>query len=118
MTANGDNTPFKTARRSPNRLARAVLFSEEIRAVRKKKPEGRTQADRMADPKREWIILHCLDAWRDANGKPGQHKVPLEGYDRPMSYAEAWAALEKIETERPNEDFSIRRVAEVFPLRR
>ena len=116
MTANGD----KHHTRPPvvSALTRAVLFSARLRTVGKKKPQERTQAERMADPTREWIVMHCLDAWHDANGNPGQHKVPLKGYDRPMSYAEAWAALEKIEAERPNEDFSIRRVAKVLPLRR
>ena len=78
----------------------------------------RTHDEALADPQREWIVLHCLDAWHDANGAPGQHKVPLEGYDTPMSYAEAWDALKRIEAERPDEDFSIRRLAEVFPFPR
>ena len=79
-------------------------------------PDARSHEEALADLAREWIVLHCLDAWRDANGNPGQHKVPLVGYDKPMTYAAAWEALQQIEAERPDEDFSIRRLAEVFPF--
>jgi hypothetical protein len=79
--------------------------------------KNRTHQDALEDPSREWIVMHCLDAFRDASGQPGQHKVPLAGYDQPMSYREAWEALAKIEAERPTEDFSIRRLADVLPLK-
>jgi hypothetical protein len=76
----------------------------------------RTHAEALADPTPEWIVMHCLDAFRDASGQPGEHKVPLAGYERPMSYREAWDALRRIEAGRPGEDFSIRRVAGVLPF--
>jgi hypothetical protein len=82
--------------------------------MRKDRARQRTHGEALADPAPEWIVMHCLDAFRDASGQPGQHKVPLEGYDQPMSYREAWEALQQIETEHPGEDFSIRRVAEVL----
>ncbi len=67
--------------------------------------------------KKEWIILQCLNAFRDAQGNPGQHKVPVPGYDTPMTREEARNALSKIEKLRPDDDFSARRIAEVkhFP---
>lgn len=63
--------------------------------------------------KKEWIVMHCLDAYRDANGQPGAHKIPLEGYDTPMTKAEALAALKQVVQGRPNQDFSIRKIAAV-----
>jgi hypothetical protein len=66
----------------------------------------------------KWIVMHVLDAFRDANGKPGEHKIPLKGYDTPMTKEEALKALEEVEKARPNEDFSIRQIGEVFPMKR
>ena len=66
----------------------------------------------MAD---KWVLMQCLDAFKDAQGNPGVHKVPVPGYD-PMSKAEARQALAAIEAERPDEDFSIRKLAEVVNL--
>ncbi len=46
--------------------------------------------------------MHCLDAYRDVHGNPGEHKVPLDGYDEPMSKDDAlkrlavqWLEIEK-----------------------
>ena len=66
--------------------------------------------------KKEWVVMHCLDAFKDAHGNTGQHKVILEGYDTPMTKEDALEALNSIEAQRPNEDFSIRRIAEVVNL--
>ena len=33
--------------------------------------------------KKEWVVMHCLDAFKDAHGNAGQHKVILEGYGHP-----------------------------------
>lgn len=68
--------------------------------------------------KPEWIVVHCLDAFRDASGQPGEHKVPVPGYDTPMTKSNALKALRRIEADRPGEDFSIRRVADVLPFER
>ena len=56
--------------------------------------------------------MHCLDAYKDADGNPGDHKVPLEGYSSPMTKSEALKALNEVETSRPNEDFSILRISD------
>lgn len=69
-------------------------------------------------PQKEWIVVHCVDAYRDAAGNPGQHKVPVPGLDTPMSRDEALQALRRIEAERPGHDFSIRRIATVVSLRK
>ncbi|MGB7297700.1 MAG: hypothetical protein WBD34_00105 [Burkholderiaceae bacterium] len=60
---------------------------------------------------REWIVMHCLDAYKDAFGNPGEHKVPLAGYDTPMTKADALKALALVERARPGEDFSVRRLS-------
>lgn len=61
--------------------------------------------------KREWSVMRCLNAYRDVHGNPGQHKVPLDGYDHPMTKDEALKRLAEVEQARPDEDFSIRRLA-------
>jgi len=70
-----------------------------------------------SDKAQLYIILHILDAYRDASGQPGVHKVPLEGYDRPMDYETARRALTEISQARPDEDFSMRSVAPVLTLK-
>jgi hypothetical protein len=72
----------------------------------------------MAKGSGKWIVMHCLDAFRDANGNPGEHKIPLEGYDIPMTKTQALKALAEVEKARPNEDFSIRQIGEVLPMKR
>ena len=67
---------------------------------------------------KEWIVMQCIDAYRDAQGDPGEHKQPVPGLDTPMTRSEALQALEDIEQRRPGEDFSIRRVAPVVPIDR
>lgn len=62
--------------------------------------------------------MHCLNAFTDAKGNPGQHKIPLSGYDTPMTKAVALEALAEVEAARPNEDFSIRRLGDLLPLGR
>lgn len=66
------------------------------------------------DTAQKYIILHIRDAFRDAHGKPGRTAEPLQGYDTPMSYDEARTALRIIADQRPDEDFSIRAVADVL----
>ena len=36
---------------------------------------------------KEWIVMHCLEAFRASDGGEGQHKVPLEGFDTPNESA-------------------------------
>jgi hypothetical protein len=64
-----------------------------------------------------WIVIHCLDAFRDAHGNPGEHKIPLKGYDTPMTKKEALKALKNVVKAHPNEDFSIRQVGENFAVK-
>ena len=71
----------------------------------------------MTDDPKKWIVMHCLDAFKDAHGNQGEHKIPLEGYDIPMTKAEALKALAEVENIRPNEDFSIRRLSDVLPFK-
>jgi hypothetical protein len=71
----------------------------------------------MSNGSGKWIVMHCLDAWRDANGNPGEYKIPLAGYDTPMTKAQALKALSDVEKARPNEDFSIRQIAKVHSLK-
>lgn len=73
----------------------------------------------MTDTAKQWIVMQCFDAFKDAHGDPGQHKEPVPGYDTPMTKAEALKVLEDIEQQRPDEDFLIRRIAPVvdFPCR-
>ena len=66
--------------------------------------------------RKEWIVMRCIDAYRDADGNPGQQKEPVPGLDTPMTKEEALTALREIEALRPGEDFSIRRIAAVLPL--
>ena len=66
--------------------------------------------------KKEWILMQCFDAFRDAQGNAGQHKEPVTGFDAPMTKQAALNALLEIEGQRPNEDFSIRRIAPVIQL--
>jgi len=54
--------------------------------------------------------MHCLNAFRDADGSEGEHKVPLTGYDESMTKEEALKVLDEVERARPNQDFSIRRI--------
>jgi len=61
--------------------------------------------------------MHCLNAYKDAQGKPGEHKMPLEGYDTPMTKSDALKALQRVEASRPKEDFSIRRLSDVLPFK-
>jgi len=61
--------------------------------------------------------MHCLNAFKDAQGNVGEHKIPLEGYDTPMTKSDALKALQKVEASRPDEDFSIRRLADVSPFK-
>lgn len=68
------------------------------------------------DAEKQWIVMHCLDAFKDANGQAGEHKIPLEDYDTPMTKATALEALAKIEQARPHEDFSIRRLGDLLPF--
>lgn len=68
--------------------------------------------------KKEWVVMHCLDAFKDAHGNAGEHKVILEGYDTPMSKPDALDALKSVERLRPHEDFSIRRIASVHDIER
>ncbi len=56
--------------------------------------------------------MRCLDAFHDASGGAGEHKIPLDGYDTPMT-----KALAEVEKNRPDEDFSIRKIADVFPIK-
>ena len=70
------------------------------------------------DDTQGWIVMHCLNAYKDEHGNDGEHKVPVEGYDTPMTKIDALSALQEIETTRPNEDFSIRRVPKVAPFQR
>lgn len=44
----------------------------------------------------KYIVMHCLNAFRDAHGNPGEHKIPLAGYDTPMTKVEALKALKKV----------------------
>jgi len=66
--------------------------------------------------KKQWIVMQCHDAWHDAQGNPGEHKIPLEGYDIPMTKIDALQALKEAEANRPDEDFSIRKIADVHQL--
>lgn len=61
--------------------------------------------------------MQWFDAFRDENGNPGEHKIPVSGYDTPMTKSEALEALRLIEADRPGVDFSIRRIAGIvhFP---
>jgi len=70
----------------------------------------------MNEEPKQWIVMHCLNAFKDAHGKAGEHKIPLEGYDTPMTKTEALKALNDVEKTRPNEDFSIRRLSDVLPF--
>ena len=67
--------------------------------------------------RKEWIVMRCIDAYHDSAGHPGQHKEPVPGLDAPMTREEALIALREIEALRPGEDFSIRRIARVLPLK-
>jgi len=60
--------------------------------------------------KKEWIVMHCINAFRDADGNKGEHKVPVAGYDLSMTKEEALNALHEIEQAQPKKDFSIRRI--------
>jgi hypothetical protein len=64
----------------------------------------------------QYIVMHVLDVWHDADGSPGEHKIPLQGYDTPMSKAKALQALRKVVRQNPREDFCIRQIAKVLPL--
>lgn len=64
--------------------------------------------------KSQYIVMQCLDAFKDAHGNPGQHKEPVAGFDMPMNKTDALAALKSIEAQRPGEDFSLRRIAPVI----
>ena len=66
--------------------------------------------------KKEWIILQCFDAYHSKDGKPGSWKEPVPGYDVPMTREKALAALREIEQKKPDEDFSMRKVASVTKL--
>ncbi len=68
----------------------------------------------MTEEKKEWIVMHCLNAFKDASGQAGEHKIPLKGYDTPMTKAAALKALAEVENTRPNEDFSIRRLGDLL----
>jgi hypothetical protein len=65
---------------------------------------------------KEWIVKQCFDAFRDAQGNPGQHKEPVPSFDTPMTKEEALKALQDIEAQRPQKDFSIRRITRVVQL--
>ena len=65
---------------------------------------------------KEWIVMQCFDAFRDANGNPGQQKEPVPGFDTPMTKEDALKALRGIEAQRPQEEFSIRRIEPVVQL--
>jgi len=60
--------------------------------------------------KKEWVVMQCLDAFQDAQGNKGEHKIPVPGYDTPMTKEEALQALEIVEQKNPGLDFSIRRM--------
>ncbi len=60
--------------------------------------------------------MQCFDAFKDAQGNPGQHKEPVPGFDVPMTKIDALKALHDMEAQRPNEEFSIRRIAPVIEL--
>lgn len=66
----------------------------------------------------EWIVVQCFDAYRNPDGTPGQDKRPVAGFDTPMSKADALDALRRLERERSEEDFSIRRLGDVVNLER
>ena len=61
--------------------------------------------------------MQCLNAFRDEYGNPGEHKVPVPGLDVPMEREEAREALRKIQEARPDDEFSIRRIAPVLAFR-
>ncbi len=65
---------------------------------------------------KEWIVMQCFDASRDAQGNPGEHKEPVPGLDTAMTKEDALKAFHAIEAQRPGEDFSIRRIAPVVQL--
>lgn len=70
--------------------------------------------DPTADPDvREWCIVECLDAFRDEQGRPGQHKVPVTDLAELYTRDEAWHQLEAWERRHPDRDFSMRRVKPV-----
>jgi len=71
----------------------------------------------MNEEQKQWIVTHCLSTLKDAHGKAGEYKIPLEGYDKPMSRKDALLALKQVETSRPNEDLSIRRLSDVLPFK-
>jgi hypothetical protein len=58
----------------------------------------------MADDNDKWVVMECLNAFKDANGHPGETKVPVSPA---MSKAEA---LAEIEAHKPKADFSIRKL--------
>jgi len=67
--------------------------------------------------RKEWILVQCFDAFRgDAHGDPGEHKEPVPDLDMPMTKQAALQALQEKEAQRPDEDFSIRRIAPVIQL--
>ncbi|RLA54441.1 MAG: hypothetical protein DRR42_01745 [Gammaproteobacteria bacterium] len=66
--------------------------------------------------RKEWILMQCFNAFRDAQGNAGEQKEPIPGFDTPMTKQAALKALREIEARRPGEDFSIRRIAPVIHL--
>ena len=57
----------------------------------------------------------CLDAFRDAHGNPGQHKVPV--YDTAMIREKALKVLREIQERRPDDEFSMRPITNVCVTR-
>lgn len=62
---------------------------------------------------REWVILECLDAFRDELGRPGQHKVPVTDLAKLYTRAEAFDVLGEWVERFPDREFSMRRVEPV-----
>jgi len=46
------------------------------------------------EERKEWIVMQCIDAYRDAQGDPGEHKKPVPGLDTPMTRSEALQSFE------------------------
>ena len=67
---------------------------------------------------RAWILMQCIDATRDDYGNLIEENEPVPGFDTPMSKTEALKALQEIKHQRPDVDFSIKRVALVIPFGR
>ena len=70
--------------------------------------------DRTADPDaREWVVVECLDAFRDETGGRGETKVPVTDLAALYTRAEAWAELHVWTHRYPDREFSMRRVSSV-----